>query len=138
MTSSSAHARPTRARWRALAAVAVAAVLWMAAGPARAQIGSERYAAMVVDARNGNILIAANADEQRYPASLTKMMTLYMLFEALREGRVQLNTPIRMSAEAASRPPSKLGLPPGATLSVEQAIFALVTKSANDVAAAVV
>jgi D-alanyl-D-alanine carboxypeptidase len=137
MTSSSAHARPTRARWRALAAVAVAAVLWMAAGPARAQIGSERYAAMVVDARNGNILIAANADEQRYPASLTKMMTLYMLFEALREGRVQLNTPIRMSAEAASRPPSKLGLPPGATLSVEQAIFALVTKSANDVAAAV-
>jgi D-alanyl-D-alanine carboxypeptidase len=64
-------------------------------------------------------------------------MTLYMLFEALRDGRVQLTTPIRMSEEAASRPPSKLGLPAGMTLSVEQAIYALVTKSANDVAAAV-
>jgi D-alanyl-D-alanine carboxypeptidase len=65
------------------------------------------------------------------------MMTLYMLFEALRDGRVNLNTPIRMSEEAASRPPSKLGLPAGMSLSVEQAILALVTKSANDVAAAV-
>ena len=111
--------------------------LCLAALPAVAQIGGERYAAMVLDARNGNVLIAANADEQRYPASLTKMMTLYMLFDALREGRVQLNTPIRMSEEAASRPPSKLGLPPGMTLTAEQAIYALVTKSANDVAAAV-
>ncbi|WP_408904473.1 D-alanyl-D-alanine carboxypeptidase family protein [Neoroseomonas alba] len=111
--------------------------MWLTAFPAAAQIGSERYSAMVVDARTGTVLIAANPDEQRYPASLTKMMTLYMLFEALREGRVQLNTPIRMSDEAASRPPSKLGLPPGATLTAEQAILALVTKSANDVASAV-
>jgi D-alanyl-D-alanine carboxypeptidase len=110
---------------------------WLAPAPAAAQIGSERYAAMVVEARTGRVLVAANADEQRYPASLTKMMTLYMLFEALRDGRVQLTTPIRMSEEAASRPPSKLGLPAGMTLSVEQAIYALVTKSANDVAAAV-
>ncbi|BDG73953.1 D-alanyl-D-alanine carboxypeptidase family protein [Roseomonas fluvialis] len=110
---------------------------WLAPAPAAAQIGSERYAAMVVEARSGRVLVAANADEQRYPASLTKMMTLYMLFEALRDGRVQLTTPIRMSEEAASRPPSKLGLPAGMTLSVEQAIYALVTKSANDVAAAV-
>ena len=117
-----------------IAAVAACGCL---AWPAAAQIGSDRYAAMVLDARNGSVLVAANADEQRYPASLTKMMTLYMLFEALRDGRVQLHTPIRMSEEAASRPPSKLGLPPGMTLSVEQAILALVTKSANDVAAAV-
>ncbi|WP_245211403.1 D-alanyl-D-alanine carboxypeptidase family protein [Neoroseomonas oryzicola] len=110
---------------------------WLLPTPAAAQIGSDRYSAIVMDARNGNVLIAANADEERYPASLTKMMTLYMLFEALREGRVQLNTPIRMSEEAASRPPSKLGLPPGMTLTAEQAILALVTKSANDVAAAV-
>jgi D-alanyl-D-alanine carboxypeptidase len=110
---------------------------WLLPGTARAQIGSERYAAMVVEARTGRVLIAANADEPRYPASLTKMMTLYMLFDALAEGRVQLTTPIRMSEEAASRPPSKLGLPAGATLTVEQAILALVTKSANDVAAAV-
>lgn len=110
---------------------------WLLPNPAAAQIGSDRYSAIVVDARSGNVLIAANADEERYPASLTKMMTLYMLFDALREGRVQLSTPIRMSEEAASRPPSKLGLPAGMTLTVEQAILALVTKSANDVAAAV-
>ncbi|WP_137126231.1 D-alanyl-D-alanine carboxypeptidase family protein [Roseomonas sp. HF4] len=121
-----------------LAAACVALVAaWLAPQPAAAQIGGERYAALVAEARTGRVLIAANADEQRYPASLTKMMTLYMVFEALREGRVQLSTPIRMSEEAASRPPSKLGLPPGASLTVEQAILALVTKSANDVAAAV-
>ncbi|MEO3475683.1 D-alanyl-D-alanine carboxypeptidase family protein [Roseomonas sp. CAU 1739] len=137
MTSSSARSRPTRAPWRAIAALAAGLALGLAAGPAAAQIGSDRYSAIVLDARNGNVLIAANPDEQRYPASLTKMMTLYMLFEALRDGRVQLATPITMSEEAASRPPSKLGLRPGMTLSVEQAILALVTKSANDVAAAV-
>jgi D-alanyl-D-alanine carboxypeptidase len=137
MMSSSAPSRPTHALLRGLVALCTGLALWLAAGPAAAQIGSARYAAMVVDARNGNVLISANADEQRYPASLTKMMTIYMLFEALREGRVQLTTPIRMSEEAASRPPSKLGLPAGRTLTVEQAILVLVTKSANDVAAAV-
>lgn len=126
-----------RAVGPAMAAMLLAMVGWVLPGPAAAQIGSDRYAAMVLDARNGNVLIAANADEQRYPASLTKMMTLYMVFDALREGRVQLNTPIRMSETAASRPPSKLGLPVGTTLTVEQAILALVTKSANDVASAV-
>jgi D-alanyl-D-alanine carboxypeptidase len=128
---------PARRAGRLLAVLVAGLAAWLAPAPAAAQIGSERYAAMVVDARSGNALIAANADEPRHPASLTKMMTLYMLFDALREGRVQLSTPIRMSEEAASRPPSKLGLPVGATLSVEQAILALVTKSANDVASAV-
>ncbi len=128
---------PIRARRIALAAALAMVAAWLMPGTARAQIGSERYAAMVVEARTGRVLIAANADETRYPASLTKMMTLYMLFDALAEGRVQLNTPIRMSEEAASRPPSKLGLPAGSTLTVQQAILALVTKSANDVAAAV-
>jgi D-alanyl-D-alanine carboxypeptidase len=108
----------------------------LGAAPAEAQIGSERYAAIVTDARNGNVLVAANADEPRYPASLTKMMTLYMTFEALREGRLHLSTPIVVSEDAASRPPSKLGLPPGASLTVENAILALVTKSANDAASA--
>ncbi|MCA3394384.1 MAG: serine hydrolase, partial [Roseomonas sp.] len=101
------------------------------------QIGSARYSAIVMEARTGTILIDAGADEPRYPASLTKMMTLYMLFEALRDGRTQLGSRIVMSEEAASRPPSKLGIPPGGGLTVEQAILALVTKSANDVAAAV-
>ncbi|WP_198371204.1 D-alanyl-D-alanine carboxypeptidase family protein, partial [Roseomonas rosulenta] len=128
---------PTCAARRVVAAIAALLAACLAPGPAAAQIGSDRYAAIVLESRTGRVLIAANADDQRYPASLTKMMTLYMLFEALRDGRVQLTTPIRMSEEAASRPPSKLGLPVGATLSVEQAILALVTKSANDVAAAV-
>jgi D-alanyl-D-alanine carboxypeptidase len=106
------------------------------AAPAHAQIGSERYAAIVVDARTGNVLAAANADEQRHPASLTKMMTLYMVFEALQEGRLRLDSRVPISDEAASRPPSKLGVPAGQSISVEQAILALVTRSANDVAAA--
>lgn len=121
----------------ALLGLVAALMVALMPGQAAAQIGSERYAAMVVNARTGQVLIAANADEARYPASLTKMMTLYMVFEALQEGRLRLDTPIRMSDEAASRPPSKLGLPAGSSLTTEQAILALVTKSANDVAAAV-
>ncbi|MDB5317873.1 MAG: D-alanyl-D-alanine carboxypeptidase [Rhodospirillales bacterium] len=115
------------------------ALIGMFAGPrdAVAQIGSDRYAAIVQDARTGATLMAANADEFRHPASLTKMMTLYMLFEALRTGRVQLGTSITMSREAAAQPPSKLGLPAGSSLTVEQAILALVTRSANDVACAI-
>jgi len=116
----------------------VALVVGLAAFPAQAQLGGgERYAAILFEHRTGQVLFASNADEPRYPASLTKMMTLYMLFEAIRDGRVQLSTPIVMSAEAASRPPSKLGIPPGMSITAEQAILALVTKSANDVAAAV-
>ena len=108
----------------------------ISAPAARAQIGGERYAAIVADAQNGTVLMAASPDEQRYPASLTKMMTVYMAFEALRDGRIHLSTPIRVSAEAASMPPSRLGLAAGMTLTVEEAILALVTKSANDAAAA--
>ncbi|WP_207622969.1 D-alanyl-D-alanine carboxypeptidase family protein [Falsiroseomonas algicola] len=104
---------------------------------AKAQIGSDRYSAIVLDNRTGNVLVQASPDETRHPASLTKMMTLYMVFEALREGRLSLTSAVPISEEAASRPPSKLGLPPGNSLTVEQAIMALVTKSANDVAAAV-
>ncbi|WP_206030132.1 D-alanyl-D-alanine carboxypeptidase family protein [Roseomonas sp. AR75] len=104
---------------------------------ASAQIGSERYAAIVLDARTGAVLTAANPDETRHPASLTKMMTLYMVFDALREGRVRLDSRVPISEEAASRPPSKLGVPAGMSISVEQAILALVTRSANDVATAV-
>ncbi|WP_207791849.1 D-alanyl-D-alanine carboxypeptidase family protein [Siccirubricoccus phaeus] len=107
-----------------------------AARPAEAQIGSDRYSAIVVEARSGNALIAASPDEPRYPASLTKMMTVYLAFEALRDGRLGLSTPIRVSYEAASKPPSRLGLVAGMTLTAEEAILALVTKSANDAAAA--
>jgi D-alanyl-D-alanine carboxypeptidase len=120
-----------------VACAAAAAFSLAFAGPAQAQIGSDRYSAIVLDHRTGSALVAASADETRFPASLTKMMTLYMLFEQMREGRLTLASPITMSEEAASRPPSKLGVPAGQTITVEQAILALVTRSANDVAAAV-
>ena len=117
----------------AMFGLALAALPWRAA---EAQIGSARYSAIVMEARTGTVLIDAGADEPRYPASLTKMMTLYMVFEALRDGRTQLGSRVVMSENAASQPPSKLGIPPGGGLTVEQAILALITKSANDVAAA--
>lgn len=104
--------------------------------PANAQIGSERYSAIVTDARTGAVLMAANPDEPRYPASLTKMMTLYLTFEALRDGRISLSSQVPVSYSAASMPPSRLGLTAGISLTVEEAILALVTKSANDAAAA--
>jgi D-alanyl-D-alanine carboxypeptidase len=116
--------------------VTLAACLFTAAAPARAQIGSERYSAIVLDHRTGGILVAANADETRHPASLTKMMTLYLVFEALSEGRLSLASAVPISEEAASRPPSKLGIPAGGSITVEQAILSLVTKSANDIATA--
>ncbi|MBX9752452.1 MAG: D-alanyl-D-alanine carboxypeptidase, partial [Roseococcus sp.] len=122
----------------AITRTAFAACFLIFAGAASAQITArDRYASIVVDARTGQVLSAAHADETRHPASLTKMMTLYMLFEAMRDGRMTLSTPIRVSAEAASRPPSKLGVPAGGSISVETAILALITRSANDIASAV-
>ena len=115
-------------------ALALLAVLTPLA--ARAQIGSERYSAIVMDAASGRVLSAMNPDEPRYPASLTKMMTLFMLFEALRDRRVALDDEVPVSMHAASMVPSKLGLVPGTRLTVEQAVLGLVTKSANDAAAA--
>lgn len=103
---------------------------------ANAQVGSARYSSIIVDAATGDVLEAANPDAPRYPASLTKMMTLYMAFEALRDRRIQLGTLVPVSAHAASMEPSKLGLMPGTRLTVDQAILGLVTKSANDAAAA--
>lgn len=96
-----------------------------------------KYAAIIVNGSDGNVLFARNADARRYPASLTKMMTLYMLFEELDSGRLTLKSKLPVSATAASRPPSKLGLAPGSTIDVETAIKALAVKSANDVAAVV-
>lgn len=96
-----------------------------------------KYASIVVDARTGRVLYARNSDALRYPASTTKIMTLYMLFEALERGKVTLNTRFRVSRRAAQQPPSKLGLRPGDTIKVRDAMMALVTKSANDVATVV-
>ncbi len=87
--------------------------------------------------KSGRTLYSYKADTARYPASLTKIMTLYVLFEELEAGRMSLQTPLKVSKHAASRPPSKLGLKPGSTIAVKDAIMALVTKSANDVAVVV-
>ena len=105
-------------------------------GTARAQLGTDRYSSIVLEAASGKVLETVNADAPRHPASLAKLMTLYMTFEALRDRRVTLDTPVPVSAHAASMEPTKLGLQPGMSLTVEQAILGLVTKSANDAASA--
>ncbi|MCF6343419.1 MAG: D-alanyl-D-alanine carboxypeptidase [Devosiaceae bacterium] len=92
------------------------------------------YAGIVVDAKSGKTLYSRAADAQRYPASVTKVMTLYVLFQELDAGRLKLSTRMRVSKFASNAVPSKLGLRAGSTISVENAIKALVTKSANDVA----
>ncbi len=97
----------------------------------------EKYAAIVFDSNSGKTLFARNADAERYPASLTKMMTLYLLFEELDAGRVTLATRLPVSANAARQAPSKLGLRAGSSIKAEDAILALVTKSANDAAVVV-
>jgi D-alanyl-D-alanine carboxypeptidase len=122
-------------RWRAVAIILVA-LAGAAARPAMAQIGSDRYSSIIIDAATGNILSAVNADEPRYPASLTKLMTLYVTFEALRDHRIALGDLVPVSARAAGMSPSKLGLTPATRITVEQAMLGLVTKSANDAAAA--
>lgn len=97
----------------------------------------QRYAAIVVDARSGKQLFEVNSTAQRYPASLTKMMTLYLLFEALESGRIAKETQIPVSDNAARQPPTKLRFRRGETIDVDSAIRAIVVKSANDVAVAV-
>jgi D-alanyl-D-alanine carboxypeptidase len=98
---------------------------------------SARYAAHVVDDKTGRVLFSKNADAPRHPASLTKMMTLFILFEELKRGRMSMDSRLTVSRRAAEQAPSKLGFRPGQTIAVEDAIRALVTKSANDVAVAI-
>lgn len=129
---------PSRAvrRSGAVSGLLALAACLLATSPAQAQIGSDRYSSIVTEASSGNVLIAANPDDLRHPASLTKMMTLYMVFEALRDRRLTLDQNVPVSVHAASMSPSKLGLTPATRISVEQAILGLVTKSANDAASA--
>ncbi|WP_375640929.1 MULTISPECIES: D-alanyl-D-alanine carboxypeptidase [unclassified Bartonella] len=108
---------------------------WASATPQGAY--PDKYAAIVIDATTGKTLFQANATLKRYPASLTKMMTLYLLFEAMQMRRVTPNTPIPVSHYAAMRPPTKIGFKAGQTISAEAAAKALITRSANDVAAAI-
>src|SRR4051794_15759463 len=135
MAGSGRHGRNIIMRLSALA-VAIVAVIAAYSGQAHAQIGSERYSSIVVEAASGNVLEAASPDALRHPASLAKLMTLYLAFEALRDRRITTDQLVPVSAAAASMPPSKLGITPGMRLTVEDAILGLVTKSANDAAAA--
>jgi D-alanyl-D-alanine carboxypeptidase len=101
------------------------------------QGNTPRYADMVLDANSGQVLHADKADELRHPASLTKIMTLYLLFEQLEAGKLRLDSQLPVSEHASSQAPTKLGLKPSQTIEVEDAIRGLVTKSANDAAVTV-
>ncbi|WP_411726102.1 serine hydrolase [Methyloglobulus sp.] len=98
------------------------------------QLTYGRHAALLIDADNGNVLYELEANQSWYPASLTKLMTLYMAFSALESGRLRFSDPMNVSSHAASQPTSKLGLRPWETISVEDAVLAIITRSANDAA----
>ncbi|ANP47470.1 D-alanyl-D-alanine carboxypeptidase family protein [Candidatus Viadribacter manganicus] len=123
-------------KMRMIAGAFLALFAFGVAQPAAAQ---DRYAAIVMDARTNEVLLEDQADAARFPASLTKMMTLYMLFEALERGDITMDTRMTASRNAARQPPSRLGLACSRrrgcdSITVEQAINALVVQSANDVA----
>ncbi|WP_375597333.1 serine hydrolase [Devosia sp. Naph2] len=120
---------------RAVAAVLVTCALGLsAATPVQAIENLRKYAGIVVDAKSGKILYEEQADSRRYPASVAKVMTLYVLFQELQAGNLSLSTKMTVSRHAASAVPTKLGLRAGSTISVEDAIKSLVTLSANDMA----
>jgi len=121
--------RAVVAKWLSAALVVLALVVLSSGQSAQA-----RYASIVVDADTGRIVHGTNIDTRNYPASLTKMMTLYMVFDALEAGELGLRTKLKVSRRAANQPASRLGLKRGKAIRVEDAILALVTKSANDVA----
>ena len=112
--------------------------------PAAAQVpylqlnlqSSSKYAAIVVDARSGEVLYGKGADSPRYPASITKVMTLYLTYEALASGRLRLDDQVVFSPRAAAQSPTKLGVRPGDSITVSEAIQAMCTLSANDAAVA--
>jgi D-alanyl-D-alanine carboxypeptidase len=104
---------------------------------ARVEEYSPPFASIVVDGNSLSVLQAASPDALRHPASLTKVMTLYLLFERLESGRIKLDSALKISEHASEQAPTKLGLKPGQTISVEDAIKGIVTKSANDAAVAV-
>jgi len=117
-------------------AVVMAIVLLAVMTALPAYASKPKTAALVMDAHTGKILYSRSADELRYPASLTKVMTLYLLFEKLEKREITLDSRITMTQRGANQPPSKLGLRVGQTIRVEDAIYSLVTRSANDVASA--
>jgi D-alanyl-D-alanine carboxypeptidase (penicillin-binding protein 5/6) len=130
---------PARRVFQALIALLTSLILATGpAGPAGAQglFGEPRYAAIVVDAATGEVLYAKRADSQRYPASITKVMTMYLAFEAMATGRLKPSDTVIMSPHAAAQAPSKLGLRPGEGVTVDMALQSIAVLSANDMAVA--
>ena len=103
--------------------------LWLISA---SELSYGRHAAIIIDADNGNVLHEVDATQSWYPASLTKLMTLYMTFDALKSGQIQLYDTLTASSHAAQQPNSKLGLRRGERITVEDAILAIITRSAND------
>jgi D-alanyl-D-alanine carboxypeptidase len=118
----------------ALAILMVLPLVAVMATPADAASVPRKFAGIVVDAKSGKVLYESSADAARYPASITKVMTLYILFQELQAGNITLKTKFSVSKYAASAQPTKLGLRAGSTITVENAIKAIVTISANDIA----
>lgn len=122
--------------WPARYGLLILTLVWLALGVPVVAFAAP-YAAMVVDARSGEVLHARNADTRLHPASLTKMMTLYIAFEAVKNGEISLDTKVRISRNAAAEPPSKLGLKSGQRIALRYLIRAAAVKSANDAATAI-
>ncbi len=119
---------------RSMKAVIMLLATFVILSAAPAANANSKYASIVVDMDTGTVLHSSRADKKLYPASLTKMMTLYMTFEAIRSGKLSLDQHVTISREAAKQPPSKLGLRAGKSISIRDAIQACATKSANDAA----
>lgn len=128
--------RTCRQRTSAGARLAMIALACLMVASGATSASAEKHATMAIDANTGKVLYNSSGDELRHPASLTKMMTLYMAFELIEAGKLSYDTKIEFSSRAASQPPSKLGLEPGESIRLIDAMKALVTKSANDVACA--
>ncbi|UWQ19481.1 serine hydrolase [Jannaschia sp. M317] len=122
---------------RALRALTPFVVILILLASATMTVRAAPYAEMVMDARTGEVLRSRNADTRLHPASLTKMMTLYIAFEAVRRGEITLDTQVRISRNAANEPPSKLGLRAGQKIALRYLIRAAAVKSANDAATAI-
>lgn len=123
--------RHPAARLAAAMAFVLAAAFLILAAP-RLAVAGPAYSVVILDADTGRVILSDSPTAQRHPASLTKMMTLYMTFDALKAGTLTLDQRLTVSANAASRPATKLGLRPGQTIAVKDAIMALITLSAND------
>ena len=109
-------------------------VLLLSLSPAAVRAESSRMSSLLVEAETGRVLFSENATEKRYPASLTKMMTLYLIFDALEKGEIRMDQLWTVSKKAARQPRSRMGLKENATISVENVIFAMISRSANDAA----